>query len=247
MKFHSDYTYLCFSLVSLLVFLVGLMACRKQSRPMRFSPWISALLSAPFAFLSCFFIPSYWEPVRITEFWSTGIEDIIFSFANGGMVWIMATSTIRNRLILNIQTRRLLWRYLVCTVSGISFGMPLFLLGFDNPMHITFIGMAAATAVLLWLRKELWPLLVVGALSFGFLYTVACSITFALALDFIRQWNAEALLGFCLLGVPIEEITWSVSFGGLWPLIVAFIFDVRLPVQQKKTEGSDRSTAWKKR
>lgn len=237
MALFSEYPYLCSSLALLFIFAVGLMVYQKPPCPMPFSPWISALLSVPYAFLSVFFVPFYWDPVRIWEFWGAGIEDVIFSFANGGTAWVLATGITRHRLILNIQAKRLLWRYLICSVSGVSFGVTVILLGLDDPMHGTLVGIAVVAVVLLRLRSELWPLLVAGAFSFGGLYTVIAGTAFALNPDFLKQWNLEALSGYGLFGVPMEEIVWSLSYGGVWPLVIAYACDARLPARQKTTWG----------
>jgi len=239
MTFFSTYPYLLISLTLLVVFFLCYMAGEKQRRPML----LSALLSAPYGFLSVHFVPAYWDPVRIAEF-GAGIEDIIFSFANGGIVWFMATWPVRNRLSVDIQTRRMLRRYVVCTVSGLSLGLIPLLLGFD-PMHVSLVGIAVMGIVLLRLRGELWRLTVVGAVCFGLFYTAICIVSFSLNPDLLRQWNFAALSGYSLVGVPVEEIAWSIAFGAVWPLIIAYSFETRIASverTQDKTYSTDTST-----
>jgi hypothetical protein len=38
---------------------------------------------------SVFFVPYCWSPVRVADF-PAGPEDFIFSFANGGIAWLLA-------------------------------------------------------------------------------------------------------------------------------------------------------------
>jgi hypothetical protein len=218
------YPYLCASLVLLVFFLIAFFTQSKQRRPML----LSALFSAPYAFLSIFFVPAYWNPVRVLHL-SIGIEDILFSFSNGGIVWLLATWPLRDRLILDIQIKQVFKRYLIFTASGITFWLILILSGCD-PMHGAFLGIVVIIVLLLWLRIELWPLILVGMLSFGLLYFIFCSITFAMNPNFLMQWNVQSLSGNSLLGVPIEEIVWGMSFGALWPLLMGYSFNTRLSV-----------------
>jgi hypothetical protein len=225
------------SLTLLVLFTLCYLAAGRQRRPML----ISALLSAPFGFLSIFFVPTYWNPVRIFQ-WGAGIEDIIFSFTNGGIVWFMVTLPVRNRISMDIEIKRMLSRYLACSLLGISPGLIPFFLGCD-PMHISLVGLTIMCLVLLLLRSDLLPLPLVGAVSFGLLYTVICVVSFALYPDFLHQWNFTALSGYALLGIPVEEIAWSIAFGAAWPLLAAFSFETRIaPLRQ--TQETKLSTQY---
>ena len=218
----SAYPYLFISLLLLALFLLLFIAAGDQRRPMLWS----ALLSAPYGFLSIIFVPDYWNPVRIGE-WGAGIEDIIFSFANGGIVWFLVTWPLRNRLSLDIQIKRMLRRYLVWTAGGTPLGLFLLFMGAD-PMHGVLLVLSVMIVVFLWLRSELWPLFLFGAVSFGAMYTVTCIIAFSLNPDFLMQWNIQALSGYYFFGVPLEEIAWSIAFGAVWPLLVAYAFETRI-------------------
>ena len=239
MAFFSTYPYLLMSLTLLVIFLLCYLAGGKQRRPML----LSALLSAPFGFLSVHFVPVYWNPVRIAEF-GAGIEDIIFSFSNGGIVWFMVTLPVRNRLLVDIHTKRVLLRYGGCSVVGLSLGIIPLSLGYD-PMHVSLAGISIMGIALLLLRREFWRLSVVGTVSFGLLYTIICIASFLLNPDFLRQWNLEALTGYIILGVPVEEIIWSIAFGAVWPLIAAYSFETRITTverPQDKIYSTDCST-----
>lgn len=226
MPFCSRYPYLCASLVLLSFFIIAFFTQRKQRQPML----LSALFSAPYAFLSIFFVPTYWNPVRVIHF-GTGIEDILFSFSNGGMVWLLATWPLRDRLMLDIQIKQIFKRYLILTSSGVTLWLVLIFFG-CNPMHGALFGIVAITVLILGLRIQLWPLGLVGALSFSLLYFIFCSILFALNPNFLLQWNFQSLSGNFILDVPIEEIAWSIGFGASWPLLIGYSFNARL---SKKT------------
>lgn len=230
MKLYSTYPYLIISLVLFALFFLCFLIAKKQRKPM----FLSALLSAPFGFLSVFFIPAYWQPIRIGEWGGAGIEDIIFSFSNGGIVWFLVTWPIRTRLSVDIQIKRMLRRYLTFSILGISFGLILLFLGFD-PMHGTLLGIAIMAIILLQMRRKLWLLPVIGAICFGLTYTIMCSVVFALNPDFLLQWNLKTLSWGYYLGVPLEEIIWSIAFGAVWPLLVAYSFDTQIEPQKTPT------------
>ncbi len=223
MKFYSTFPYLTLIIAQFLVFVLCFLAANKHRWPM----FLSALLSAPFGFFSVFFVPAYWQPLRIGEWVGTGIEDIIFSFANGGIVWFMVTWPLRKRLSVDIQVKRVLKRYLLLFIPGISFFLIILFMGFD-PMTAVLLGMVVMSSIIILLRCQLWLLSVVGAVCFGVLYTIICHIIFTLDPDFLMQWNLNALSGYFFLGVPLEEIAWSIGFGATWPLFVAYPFNTRI-------------------
>ncbi len=226
----STYPYLFMSLTLFVIFVLCYLAGGRQRLPML----LSAVLSAPFAFLSIHFVPAYWEPVRVVEF-GTGIEDLLFSFANGGIVWFMVTLPVHKRISIDIRLKRVMWRYMVCSIGGLSLGfIPIIILGYD-PMKVALAGIIIVGAVLLWFRPELWIVSAVGAVGFGAFYTVICLVSFYLNPWFLHQWNPAALSGYTLMGVPIEEIVWSIAFGAVWSLVMAYSFETRiLPIEQKQ-------------
>jgi hypothetical protein len=218
----SAYPYLFFSLAMLVFCLTLLWLGRGQRKVIL----LSGCLSAPYGFLSVFFVPYYWKPVRIVEFGS-GIEDLIFSFSGGGIVWFCASFPFRNKLTNRINIRRLFTVYLSTNLMGITFGYVLNWVGM-SPMNITYFGFAAFIGGFLLLRHQSWPLSFAGAISYAVFYIIFCFVAFSLEPGFLLQWNLHVLSGCFFLGVPIEEIAWALGFGGLWPLILCFGLDVRL-------------------
>lgn len=218
----STYPYLFFSL-SMLVFSLTLLWFGRGQRKVIL---LSGCLSAPLGFLSVFFVPYYWEPVRIVEF-GAGIEDLIFSFSGGGIVWFCASFPFRNKLTMRINIRKLLTVYLATNVMGITLGYLLNWVGM-SPMDITYFGFAAFLGGFLLLRHQLWPLSFAGAISYAVFYIIFCFVAFSLEPEFLLQWNLDALSGCFFLGIPIEEIAWALGFGGVWPLILCVGLDVRL-------------------
>ncbi len=216
------FPYLTMSLVLFAFFLVGL-AFRPHDRgPML----LSGLMQGPYALASILFVPDYWNPVRVAESYLTGPEDIIFSVANGGLVWLFATWPIRNRVTLTPRLGRFVMAYGVCSLSG----MVLVLLCWRSGISImssVLIAMIGVTAVLGLMQRSLWRIPVAGAIVFAGFYSVVIAATFRAFPDFVSQWNHSSLWGPTFLTVPIEEIVWALAFGSVWPFLVAYMLDAQ--------------------
>jgi len=220
--FFTTYTYMSFSLLLLAIWA----ACWWQSDSQRSNMLWSSILAAPFGFLSIFFVPYYWDPIRLIEF-GTGLEDLIFSFAGGGIAWSCATYPFRHRLHLQFDRQRLIIVYLATCAAGILFGWLLNLAG-TAPMAITFAGFAFAVTIYLLLRRSLLTLMLAGAGIYGTFYLLICLLAFNLQPEFINQWNLLALSGIVWLGIPIEELGWGIGFGAAWPLIFGYGINLQL-------------------
>ena len=223
------YPYLASSLLGLLILLVGLILGSGQRR----LAVLSGMLSAPFALASVFFVPEYWAPVRLADF-PAGPEDFIFSFATGGMAWLLAIWPLRGRFTAGLDPGRFLGRYLACTVSGVALSGFLWASGM-GAMASAIIGIAALWGALLWRRRDLWPLSATGAIGFTLFYTVFVLAVVVAWPDLRLHWNADNLWGPWLLIVPLEELVWALAYGAVWPLFMAFVFDTR-PVPQEGYE-----------
>ncbi len=222
-SFFSTYPYAFGSLLLLAVCVAGLAICpRRHRRPMV----LSALISAPYAFMSFVFVPRYWDPVRVFEL-SAGPEDVVFSFANGGTAWLLAIWLVRDRVRIVLRPGRIA---LVCVASTApalimtivcsARGMPV--------MPVAMVTMLLTGAVLLGVRRELWPLPVAGAMGFTPIYFAVFGAVIAMWPHALAQWNAEQLWGISLLRVPLEEVAFAAVFGSVWPLLMGVALDARV-------------------
>jgi len=218
----SAYPYLALSLALFIIFVAGLVVFQGQRRLML----LSGLLSAPYALASVGFVPEYWNPVRVANF-LTGPEDIIFSFANGGIVWLLSIWLVQRRVTLSLQTGRLFRRYIACTSSGVALILVCRFSGLGVMTSVT-VSIVALGVLLLWRRGELWPIPVAGAIGFTLLYLVLTVAVSMIWPDYLMQWNADNLWGPIFLGVPLEEVVWAFGYGAVWPLLMAYVFDARL-------------------
>ncbi|RLE35075.1 MAG: hypothetical protein DRJ61_03975, partial [Acidobacteria bacterium] len=160
----ENFPYLTCSLVLFLVFCVVFLIEKKHRMLLLFG----ALGSTAFSLSSPVFVPEYWNPVRVACF-LVGPEDLIFSFANGGMIWFLATWPFRKRLDTSFAGIVFAKNFLLCTLVGIAIMIPGVLADF-GPMSNCLVGMVIMGCALLFLKPQFWGVAVTGALSFTCLY-----------------------------------------------------------------------------
>ena len=228
----STYPYLGGSLILLLVAAAALAAFPGQRRAML----ISGLLSAPYAFASFAFVPEYWNPVRVATF-VAGPEDIIFSFANGCIVWAAGTWLVRSRISTHIEFTRVMKRYLALTVLGLVVSVPIQTAG-GGAMNAALAAGAVVGLIILYKRWDLWPIGLAGTVSFTAIYSVAVLAIMSACPHFLDQWQLANLSGIIWLGAPIEEFVWAAAYGGVWPVVAAYVFDARmLPSRARSSQA----------
>ncbi len=228
----ENYPYLTCSLVLLLVFCVVFLIERKHRTLLLFG----ALGSTAFSLSSPVFVPEYWNPVRVACF-LVGPEDLIFSFANGGMIWFLATWPFRNRLDTSLTGIVFAKNFLLCTLLGTAFTVPGWLAGF-GPMSNCLVAMAIMGCVLLFLKPQFWGVAFAGALSFTCIYAATIVFVTVSFPEFSSQWTHENLWGPTLFSLPIEEYAWALGFGAVFPLILAVSANARLLPRCPSTQGA---------
>lgn len=217
----ASYPYLGMSLALTLLFAVGLLA-RPAERQLAL--W-SAALQMPLGFLSVFFVPAYWQPARLFVL-GAGPEDLLFSFASGGLVWLFAAPP-GGRLERAVEPRTIARRYAAFAVPGVAAGALLVGWGL-GPMSATVVVGLAAAAVLVRRQRHLLRLALAGAVGFGLLYPAVLALAGRLWPHFPGQWSESGSWGLRLAGLPLEEVVWALGGGAVWPLFVAFLVDARL-------------------
>ena len=97
------------------------------------------------------------------------------------------------------------------------------------------VSFSLLTAVILWRRRELWPLTLAGAAGYVLVYVAVLKLWHVVVPSFGAQWNREALWGPAVFGVPLDEVAWAAAFGLAWPLFAAYLFDARVePVSSSR-------------
>jgi hypothetical protein len=224
MDFFRTYPYLAMSLLYLAVLLVILLCLPRRT-------WGTILLNGfmmiPFSFSSPFLEPQYWDPKRIAVCCGIGLEDIVFTFACGGLVWISATCFVQDRLVLAAKPATMVRRFVIGTMAGLALGSLLKILG-AGPMTAIVLSFVMFTPAVFWLGGKLWPLPLTGLSGFPLVYFAIMEGSFLLFPDFVNQWNPAVLWGPRIGAVPIDEITGAAAFGVAWPAFAAYILDIRI-------------------
>jgi len=186
----------------------------------------AALAAAPFGlFEYLFYVPEYWTPEQWRWSW-VGLSDLVFTFAAGGVAWLLATAPCRGRLSVSWRRRRVVRRFVGCTVIGLALAVTIWRVGL--PMYLAsllamWIGWAAVT----WRFGRLRWLGLVGGPAFAAFYLAVLRLAFELAPGFHQQWNWATLSGVTWAGIPIEEALWALTFGAVWPSFMAYVLDAR--------------------
>jgi len=222
-RFIHTYPYLMLSLTMLGVFLAALALTPMR---LRAHALLSGVLAAPFALTSVLLVPSYWDPVRVAVFLA-GPEDLLFTFAGGGLASAASVRLVRRPLTLRPSLRRIWWRYVAGAVLGLAAGDTCWRMG-GTPMTATVMAFCLLTGVVLVRRPELWSLALAGATSYAAVYAAALKLWHVIVPNFGSQWNPAGLWGPSVIGLPLDELVWAAAFGLAWPTFAAYLFDARL-------------------
>jgi hypothetical protein len=252
--FLSTYPYFVESVALLLLAGVTLLLLPRH----RSTLLASGLLCLPGAAISSLHVPAYWNPT-FTAYWIAGPEDIIWVFSVGITVWFLAALPFARYIETTPLRRSIVPRSLLCyALAGILLAVARIVIpGDDNIMYATLAPMAALAAILAIVRRDFLPLAATGGIGytlFHFLDVYAFSHIWP---QTVTYWTPEAHLPLTIFRVPAMELIWACVFGSLWPLMVAFVCDVRWRPQecahrpvnsptstsQTKSNASERSAA----
>ena len=217
--------YLAWSLVHLAICTGSLIVFREHRQLML----RSALFSVPTALYAIAFVPEYWRPETVAGS-VTSPEDVLFSFANGGIVWLLAFGLSGQRVTARRVPHQWLFRYLGCTTLFVATSLPLWLAGL-KVMSAGLIGSLVVLGFVGWRCRALWRAAIGGGLGFMVLYAALLGGVLAVWPHLLLQWNIPNLWGLYLLNIPLEEIVWALAYGAVWPLLMAYVFDAR-PIAQ---------------
>ena len=185
------------------------------------SLWTSLLgLSEPI------FVPAYWSPPSLFDLaLKTGfdIESIIFAFAIGGGASLLYERIFATRHeVMPPSVRhdpRHRYHGWALLSASIVFGT-LYTATNLNPIYSASIALFLGGIFSLYCRPDLWKKMIVSAFIFLTLYFVYFGTLIALYPGYVeRVWNLSAVSGILVLGVPIEELLFALSFGFLWSSI----------------------------
>jgi len=218
-----DYPYLVTSLVLLTIAMTGYCVFRTHHRAL----FMSGLLSIPCSLTTFYFVPEYWQPVRLFDF-PLGIEDIFFSFSTGMMAWFVMEVR-PGDVVSETGWSRVLPRYFKVLALGIA--MILFMQQIPiMVMNQALVGITIIGVILSWNRWRALPAALLTGVAFSSFYTLLLALMFANFPGFSIQWTHSNLFGLSVLGIPVEESIWAFIFGVCWVIVMVFVFNTKIPV-----------------
>ena len=223
MHFMEMFPYLIFSFLLLLLFALGLIITPGGFKR---SVSLSALLSAPISLASFAFVPGYWDPKRIVPY-EIGPEDVIFSFSTGGIIWLLIILIISLKYDIRHNERNYLKKY----AGLLFFGSLLFYLMWLTRIDIMLATIITVSIIGIWIlihKPGYMILSITGALVFTLFYFCILRGFFVMFPEFPEQWSMEELYGILVFGIPVEELMWAFATGAVWPLIIAYLLNVKL-------------------
>ena len=225
--------------VGVVLFGTAWLACylvgKKYRAPIRWG----SLISAPMALTSILFVPQYWTPPSLFDLdlkYRVGIEDFLWAAAVGGIASAIAEILLKERLS-RLRTTARKRHYAPFVVIVVLFAA-LELWHPGKTIYNCIIAFAIGAVVIAILRADLIPTMVIGTLSFMFLYFALFLVFLYLYPGFIQCfYNVPNLLGIYVAGVPIEELLFAGSGGAIWSVAYEYVQGYRL---EPSTGGQPR-------
>jgi hypothetical protein len=217
-------------LVGALIFDVAWLACYLLGKNYRAEIRWGTLIAAPLALTSILFIPQYWTPpslFNLDQRIKVGIEDFLWAAAVGGIASAVAEILLKERLSSLRKVRRK--RHFAPFVLVVVLFVALELWHKDKTIYNCILAFAIGAAVIAWVRSDLIPTMITGALSFMTLYFALFLVFLFLYPGFVqRYYNVPNLLGVYIAGVPIEELLFAGTGGAIWSVAYEFVQGYRL-------------------
>lgn len=185
------------------------------------SLWTSLL-----GFTEPLFVPEYWSPPSLFNLaLKTGfdIESFIFSFGIGGIAVILYEKIFQSRHVsISVKEQHSprhkfhVWTLLSAPAVFILLMVATTL----NPLHSAIIAMAIGGLATWYCRPDLKKKMMIGAFIFLTLYFLYFLTLIAMSPGYVeRVWNLKAISGILIVGIPLEELLFALSFGFLWSSI----------------------------
>ena len=191
--------------------------------------WVS-ILTMPFGLTEPFFVPEYWSPpslFNLTASIGFDIESLIFSFAIGGIGSVLYELFRKTKhvKISSHESHGKKHRYhLVSLFSPVIVFLLLQLFTAFNSIYSASIAMFVGGMAAMFCRPDLKNKIIIGGLLFLGLYFVFFlffNLVYPYAVSLF--WNLSAISGILIIGIPLEELIFALSFGMLWSSVYEHI------------------------
>ncbi len=172
------------------------------------------------------FVPVYWSPPSLFNLaLRTGfdIESLIFSFGIGGIAIILYQRIFRGHETRMTAREHNSSRHKFHTWALLSAPAILIILLTVtnlNPLHSSIIAMIIGGLTTWYCRPDLKKKMITSAFLFLALYFVYFLTLIAISPGYVEKvWNLKAISGILIIGIPLEELLFALSFGFIWSSI----------------------------
>lgn len=183
--------------------------------------WTSLL-----GFTEPFFVPEYWNPPSLFDLAQrTGfdIESLIFSFGIGGIAVVLYEQIFRaeHQVMSQKERHHIRHRYHFWAIVSAPIIFIILLLTTNlNPIYSASVAMIVGGLFAWYCRPDLKKKMIASAFIFLALYFLYFLTLIAMYPGYVeRIWNLPAISGILILGVPLEELMFALSFGFIWSSI----------------------------
>lgn len=183
-----------------------------------------AFLSAPFGLSEFWYVPEYWDPpslFNLIDRIGFGIESILFCFFVGGLAaTIYEVVSVKK----NIGSRHRHKHFFFSYVGLVSLYFILEFVSPETTIHNLTVSALLTALVMMFLRRDLIFQIFLSGFIFSLLYFLLFLVFNLLFPTYIQEiYTLENFWGIQILGIPIEEITFSFSVGAVWSTFFEFI------------------------
>jgi len=189
-----------------------------------------SLITMPLGLTEPLFVPEYWNPPSLFNLAATtgfDIESFIFTFSIGGIAVVLYEIFFKakHKKISKYEMHGKRHRFhLLALLSPVIVFLALYLLTNLNPIYSGIIAMFTGGFAAVLCRPDLKTKVLAGGFLFLLLYFAGFLIFNFLYGKGVEQiWNLSAISGILILGIPIEELLFALSFGMMWSSIYEHI------------------------
>lgn len=167
--------------------------------------------------------PGYWNPKTLFDLGQKtrgyAIEDVVFMFFVGGI----GTSVYELFFAKKVQYIKKHRHHLSAIIVGMIVAA-LFAVIFRYNLIYSLVIFGFASALIIWIqRKDLIRHSIFGGFSFLLIYFCIFLVFNYFFPNFIKDfYNLKNLTGIIILGVPVEELLYALSFGMFWAPIYEY-------------------------
>jgi hypothetical protein len=182
----------------------------------------SSVLTMPLGLTEPLFVPRYWNAPSLFDLAQrTGfdIESFIFAFGIGGVGATLYNIVLAKELMPVSARERHAGHHrfhgLALLVPVLAF--PALCILRWSPIYPAIIAMALGAVATVICRPDLkWNTVTGGALFTSYYAAFILLLEWSAPGYIARVWNLSELSGITIAGIPLEELLFSLAFGGYW-------------------------------